>query len=190
MYKKQFNRYNAFKLNNFSETIIEGINLFTKQKYDIFITFQNVNKSLSLRLTSFQSQLFREIVLKFRRYSKSFFFKEMVNIMLIVTLKYKSSKLLADYIASNLSLMKKRHYNFLRLIKQMLTLLINSKFSCIKGLKIIIGGRFNGAPRSRHKIIQIGKIPLQTLKANIDYSKSTAFTPNGTFGIKIWIYEK
>ena len=59
----------------------------------------------------------------------------------------------------------------------------------VNGVKIVIKGRFNGAPRARSKIIQVGNIPLQSFKAKIDYSQTTSYTPNGTFGVKVWICE-
>lgn len=188
LYKKKYPSYNSFKMNNFTEIILEGLNRFTRKKYNIFISFQTLNKSLSLRLKNSQIQLLRKLTLNFRRYNKFPFFKEMINILMIAALKKNSSKILSDYIALSLNKMKK-HNNFLRILKQVVSFLINSKLASIKGVKLIIGGRFNGAPRSRHRIIQVGRIPLQTLKANINHSKSISFTPNGTFGIKTWIYE-
>ena len=84
-----------------------------------------MNKSLSLRLKSSQAPLFRKIILKLRRFAKLPFFKEMVNIIMIVILKRKSSQLLVDFISSKLSLMK-RHYKFLSTIKRCLSLFVSS----------------------------------------------------------------
>jgi len=58
----------------------------------------------------------------------------------------------------------------------------------IKGLKIKISGCINGVRIASHESLIFGSLPLQTFQANIDYSKSTAFTINGTYGIKVWIY--
>mgnify|MGYP001294315192 CR=1 FL=1 len=58
----------------------------------------------------------------------------------------------------------------------------------VKGLKIRINGRFNGAARSKTRVFQINKIPLQTLDANIQYYQSISYTLNGTFGVKLWVY--
>ncbi|MBT4849632.1 30S ribosomal protein S3 [Candidatus Parcubacteria bacterium] len=58
-----------------------------------------------------------------------------------------------------------------------------------KGVKIILAGRLNGVDIARtEKLIQ-GSIPLQTLRANIDYSRGVANTIYGTIGIKVWIYK-
>jgi small subunit ribosomal protein S3 len=68
--------------------------------------------------------------------------------------------------------------------------MVNSKFSCINGMKVLIKGRLNGRPRSSSKLLQVGKVSLQTLDAKINYSQSVAFSQHGTFGIKVWICEK
>ena len=68
--------------------------------------------------------------------------------------------------------------------------MINQKFSKIKGVKILIKGRINNAARSQTRIIKLGKISLISQSSNINYSESTAFTSNGTIGIKVWISEK
>jgi len=52
-----------------------------------------------------------------------------------------------------------------------------------------IKGRLNNKPRKQTKIIQAGKISLQTFESVINQSQSTAYTKNGTLGIKVWICE-
>ncbi len=56
-----------------------------------------------------------------------------------------------------------------------------------KGVKIKIGGRLNGAEISRSEVLSQGKIPLHTLRADIDFSSVTARTIWGAIGIKVWI---
>jgi small subunit ribosomal protein S3 len=59
----------------------------------------------------------------------------------------------------------------------------------VKGIKIKLSGRLNGAEISRHETMTEGKMPLQTLRANIDYGVATSFNSYGTIGIKVWIYK-
>jgi small subunit ribosomal protein S3 len=59
----------------------------------------------------------------------------------------------------------------------------------IKGLKIKIKGRLNGAEIARQETFKQGKLPLQTLKANIDYGEAKAHCSYGVIGIKIWLYK-
>ncbi len=58
-----------------------------------------------------------------------------------------------------------------------------------KGVKIMVGGRLNGAEISRSEKLVEGKIPLQTIRADIDYSRGVAHTVYGVIGIKVWIYK-
>jgi len=79
----------------------------------------------------------------------------------------------------------------LRFIKNALLFFNDKNFSKINGIKIKVKGRFNRAPRARHKFIIIGKgVPALTLNSKIDYAESTSFSTNGTFGVKVWICEK
>lgn len=60
----------------------------------------------------------------------------------------------------------------------------------IKGIKITLAGCFQGIEMARKETFQLGQVPLQTLKANIDYAKTTAYTVYGAHGIKVWINYK
>ncbi len=74
-----------------------------------------------------------------------------------------------------------------RVLKQFLEKISQTKG--VQGVKIVLGGRLDGAEISRREWLYKGKIPLQTLRADIDYATATAFTTYGTVGIKVWIYK-
>lgn len=57
-----------------------------------------------------------------------------------------------------------------------------------KGIKVQLAGRVNGAEIARREKYHMGSIPLQTLRADIDYSQVPALTRSGYVGIKVWIY--
>jgi small subunit ribosomal protein S3 len=57
------------------------------------------------------------------------------------------------------------------------------------GAKIIVSGRLNGAEIARSEMLTSGKVPLHTLRADIDYARGSAHTTYGTIGIKVWIYK-
>lgn len=59
----------------------------------------------------------------------------------------------------------------------------------IKGVKIQVSGRLNGAEIARSEWVRAGRVPLQTLRANIDYSYRTASTIYGIIGVKVWIFK-
>lgn len=57
------------------------------------------------------------------------------------------------------------------------------------GVKVVISGRLNGAEIARREKLVSGKVPLQTLRADIDYARGVAHTTYGAIGIKVWIYK-
>lgn len=59
----------------------------------------------------------------------------------------------------------------------------------VKGAKLQLGGRLDGAEIARLEHMEEGSLPLQTLRADIDFVRATAFTTYGTIGIKVWIYK-
>jgi len=59
----------------------------------------------------------------------------------------------------------------------------------VKGIKIMISGRLDGVEIARSEWLAQGKIPLQTLRADIDFAKAEAHTTYGVVGIKVWIYK-
>ena len=56
------------------------------------------------------------------------------------------------------------------------------------GIRIFAGGRLGGAEMGRRERFQEGRVPLHTLRADIDYASTTAFTTYGCVGVKVWIY--
>lgn len=57
------------------------------------------------------------------------------------------------------------------------------------GVRVTVAGRLNGAEMSRTETFKEGKIPLQTLRADIDYGFAEALTTYGLIGVKVWIYK-
>lgn len=57
------------------------------------------------------------------------------------------------------------------------------------GVKVVVSGRLNGAEIARTEKLVSGKVPLQTLRADIDYARGAANTTYGAIGIKVWIYK-
>ena len=59
----------------------------------------------------------------------------------------------------------------------------------VKGVRICVSGRLGGAEMARKEEIKKGRIPLQTLRADIDYSVKRANLPYGVIGVKVWVYK-
>ena len=62
--------------------------------------------------------------------------------------------------------------------------------SGVKGFKIQVSGRLNGAEIARAEWVREGRVPLQTLRADISYATQKAFTIYGVLGLKVWIFNK
>ncbi len=65
----------------------------------------------------------------------------------------------------------------------------DGKINRVKGVKIQVSGRLNGAEIARSEWVRAGRVPLQTLRANLDYSYKTANTIYGIIGVKVWIFK-
>lgn len=93
-----------------------------------------------------------------------------------------NAKLLAENIAAQL---EKRAF-FRRTMKQAMS---KATHAGAKGVKVMVGGRLDGAEIARAEHYQEGSIPLQTIRADIDYGFAVAQTTFGVLGVKVWIYK-
>ncbi len=75
---------------------------------------------------------------------------------------------------------------FRRVLKQTIEKVMANRD--VQGVRIRIGGRLNGADMARTEELKKGQIPLQTLRADIDFARVRASIPQGDLGIKVWIY--
>jgi len=96
---------------------------------------------------------------------------------------YAEANILAEYIALQLE----NRVAFRRTMKKAIQLAIQQ--GKVKGIKIQIAGRLNGAEIARIEWAREGRVPLQTLRAKIDYCHYPAQTTYGVLGIKIWIFK-
>ena len=93
----------------------------------------------------------------------------------------------AAVIARGIAEQLEKRVPFRRVIKQSID---RSKDSVgVKGIKIMVSGRLNGAEMSRTEQVFDGNIPLHTLRADIDFAKDEAYTTYGIVGIKVWVYK-
>ncbi|MFA6405068.1 MAG: 30S ribosomal protein S3 [Candidatus Paceibacterota bacterium] len=76
---------------------------------------------------------------------------------------------------------------FRRVMKQALSKIIANKE--VKGVRIYLGGRLGGAEIARSEAMMKGRVPLQTLRADIDFAREKAHMTYGDIGIKVWIYK-
>jgi ribosomal protein S3 len=177
-------------LNQFTAKILKSLSLFLGEKQNIFLNLKQVNSEISLlkQISKNDKQKLGETLVKLRKFQQNEFFKKSFTLLYKFVTGNQSPQFLANFIASYLRKLKRPNF-FLRFVKILLTTFIVQNFSKLERIQIKIKGRFNGAPRSTHKFINVGKnVPVLTLTSKINYGESTAYTSNGTFGIKIWTY--
>lgn len=92
------------------------------------------------------------------------------------------AKVVAEMIAEGLE----KRLPFRRVVKQMAEKVLSSRD--VKGVKITLSGRLGGAEMGRVESLKKGQIPLQTLRADIDFAREKAYLSYGVIGIKVWIY--
>ncbi len=112
--------------------------------------------------------------------------KEMPNININIE-ELKRSEISSAIVAQNIAWDIEKRLRYRRVLKKYVDQVMQNRE--VKGVKIKLSGRLNGAEISRREQLARGKLPLQTLRANIDYGETTAFCTYGTIGIKVWIYK-
>lgn len=91
----------------------------------------------------------------------------------------------AQIVALNVARQLKNRGSFRKALKQSIT---NAMKNGTQGIKIKISGRLGGAEMARTMEMKEGRVPLQTLRADLDYGFAEAFTTYGAIGVKVWIF--
>ncbi len=99
----------------------------------------------------------------------------------------KRSEISAQYLSQSIAWDLERRLPFRRTVKKYVESATQNRE--VQGIKIKLSGRIDGAEIARRETLLKGSLPLQTLRANIDYGEATAFTSYGTVGIKVWVYK-
>lgn len=99
----------------------------------------------------------------------------------------KNPELSANVMAESIVEQIEKRVPYRRIMKQAITKIMANKQA--KGVKVQIGGRLDGAEIARTEHLEEGSLPLQTLRADIDFARATAHTTYGTIGVKVWIYK-
>jgi small subunit ribosomal protein S3 len=98
----------------------------------------------------------------------------------------KNPGLDAHLVAQNIALQLEKRVAFRRAVKRAMEQSMNAG---AKGIKVSCAGRLNGAEMSRTETYKQGKVPLSTLRADIDYGLVESLTTYGLIGVKVWIYK-
>ena len=91
----------------------------------------------------------------------------------------------AVLVAENIAAQLERRISFRRAMKQTVARALRAG---AKGVKVQCGGRLGGSDIARSERYKVGRVPLQTLRANIQYGFAEAMTLFGKIGVKVWVY--
>jgi small subunit ribosomal protein S3 len=108
------------------------------------------------------------------------------NNLLINIVEVKSPEANAQLMSENIALQLEKRISFRRAMKQTIQRAMRSG---VKGVKTSCSGRLGGAEIARTEQYHEGTIPLQTLRADIDYGFAEADTIYGKIGVKVWVYK-
>lgn len=101
-------------------------------------------------------------------------------------LEVKRPDMDAVLVAESVAQQLEKRASFRRTMKQAMSRVMRSG---AKGVKIMVAGRLDGAEIARSESYHEGSIPLQTMRADIDYGTAEAHTTFGIIGIKVWVYK-
>ena len=109
-----------------------------------------------------------------------------INSVKINIEEIRKPELDAQLVAESIAQQLERRVMFRRAMKRAIQ---NSMRMGAEGVKIMVGGRLNGAEIARSECYAEGRVPLHTLRADIDYGFAEALTTYGILGVKVWIYK-
>jgi len=112
--------------------------------------------------------------------------KQIKRMSLIDIIEVKRPELDAQLVAENIALQLERRVAFRRAMKRAIA--TSLKFGA-QGVKIECSGRLGGAEMARTEWYREGRVPLHTLRADIDYGFAEAYTIYGVIGVKVWIFK-
>jgi len=98
----------------------------------------------------------------------------------------RSPESLAPVVAYMVAEGLEKRMPFRRVLKQTVEKVMANRD--VLGVRITLSGRLGGAEMSRTEKIKKGRVPLQTLRADIDFAREVAYLPYGVLGVKVWIY--
>ena len=98
----------------------------------------------------------------------------------------KRPGLVAELVGQNIGQQLEKKVNYRRAIKKSIQTTMSMG---AQGIRVCVSGRLNGAEIARSETFRDGRVPLHTLRANIDYSLVEAHTTYGIIGVKVWIFK-
>ncbi len=176
--KAIFNTLRFFKNNLIIFTFI-NLNMYLKKQKNKIITCFKFLKKLGLIIFPRRFNFFLDFI-----QLSVLFLENKIDIKFFISIISEIFRILQ----------KKMHSKFLIFMNNYFQFLVSNPFKNkifnLLGVKFCINGKLKGKPRSSSQTFTSGTVPVQSLKAHIDYAKAHAFTIYGVFGIKLWIFRE
>ncbi len=101
--------------------------------------------------------------------------------------EFKNPETSARIVAEQITEQIEKRVRYRRVLKQTIAKIMANRD--VKGAKVTMAGRLDGNEIARTEHLEEGSLPLQTLRADIDFAEATAYTTYGTVGVKVWIHK-
>jgi hypothetical protein len=185
---KFFKKKNIFLLKRLSLQQVLVKNFYFLKKSLFLINIVNLNRFLQRKTLVFMYFSLKSFlnVLFIRRFNLFIDFLKISSLFLNAQIDSTVYiKLLGQVFCL---LQKKSHTRFIFFLKVLFSTFLNNKINPIKGVKFIINGKIQGKLRASSTRILVGSVPIQTITADIEFSKSHVYTRYGAFGFKMWVH--
>src|SRR5262252_1162462 len=93
-----------------------------------------------------------------------------------------------DKLSEEMKQLTKKHVQRVSFRRAMKKAIASSMRAGAQGIRVACSGRLGGSEMARFETYREGRVPLHTLRADIDFARATAFTPYGTCGVKVWMF--
>ena len=183
---KNTKNYNDIVSRNFFKPIFEVIKNYDFNIFNINLNLKQIN--LSKNINKSEYQILKQKLGQLWWFQSQPYYKQGLNAILLLLKFPQMVEFFTEYVAEEMQNHKRQHF-FLNFIQKGLILFNKSMLYPSKNIKIKINGRFNGAPRSKQRIIEIGeKISVISADTRLYYSEKISISKRGgTFGIKVWV---
>ncbi|CAM9095057.1 unnamed protein product [Choristocarpus tenellus] len=172
--------FQFLKANNIQNPGISKILIKRNEKNHFFIEILTIYPGL---IVGKSGSILRELDQKLTLFLKT---KKILINIIEIQFPYKEAVIVANALANKLE----ERVSVRKALREVINRYkIEKDLKNLKGIKVQIAGRLNGAEIARTEWVREGRVPLQTLRANIDYSYQTAKTIYGILGIKIWLFK-
>ena len=156
----------------------------------LFLKINVLNRMVNkLHLSHFRFFLKNYHALFIRRFN---LFIDFIKVVVLFVNKVLDTKVFIFFLSRLFKFLSKRsHTKFLSFVKDLFFSILNFESnSKIGGFKFVVNGKIRGKDRASTKLIQLGKVPAQSISKNIDFCFSHVYTIYGAFGFKLWVYSK